>query len=196
MTHAQTLERPRRPFSVDEVDRMVEIGILREDEPLELLNGELTFMPPQGAAHSFVNTRLSRRLLRLFPESSHSVFDGKPLQLDARSLPEPDIAVLTGTLEEIFQHRSHPQGRDAVLVVEIAWSSQTWDRKKARAYARGGVPAYWLIDLAARRIEVYTQPGEDGQYQTVQILTESDDITVPTTDAVWSVSELLPPELS
>ena len=172
---------------------MVENGIIREDEPLELLNGELTLMSPQGIAHGNLIAFLTEELRYAF-DRSFGIYTGAPLQLDGRSLPEPDVAVVSAPVSSFIREARRPTGRDAVLVIEVAWSSQTWDRKKARVYARGGVPAYWLIDLAARRIEVYTQPGEDGRYQTVQILTEGDDITVPVAGFVWEVADLLPPE--
>jgi hypothetical protein len=45
--HAQTQHRTRR-FTVDEVLNMIEAGILGEDEPLELIDGELIHASPQG----------------------------------------------------------------------------------------------------------------------------------------------------
>jgi len=103
-----------------------------------------------------------------------------------------DIArALGGFTRHDDYFESHPTGRDALLVVELAWSSQRIDRRKAAIYAAGGVEVYWLIDLAARKLELRTTP-VDGAYQVTRILGEDDVVPLPESDVRWTVRELLP----
>lgn len=57
-----------RRFTGDEVMRMVEAGILGEDEKAELLDGTLSVMTPQGFDHGDVITRLTMTLARTCPQ--------------------------------------------------------------------------------------------------------------------------------
>lgn len=186
---AASAERQTRRFTVDEVLAMVDAGILREDERLELLDGELIVMPPQGPPHAGTTTRLDNRLHRIYG-TGYVVREAKPMIADERSLPEPDHAVFRGD-ERSFDAR-HPRGDEAVLIIEVAWSSQSTDRSKAALYARAGVPIYWLLDIDKRRLEVYSDPLGDGEYSLVRILGEHDEVTPPETTARWCVTDLLP----
>jgi Uma2 family endonuclease len=73
----------------------------------------------------------------------------------------------------------HPKGKEAVLVVEIGFSSQKLDRAKAAIYARAGVEVYWVLDLAARRLEVRTDPRSDGSYAVTTVLEGRDAVSLP-----------------
>ena len=73
------------------------------------------------------------------------------------SEPEPDVAVVRGTHRDYFQR--HPTPADSALVVEVANTSLRYDRGiKRRIYARARVPAYWIVVLAERCVEAYTDP--------------------------------------
>jgi Uma2 family endonuclease len=61
------------------------------------------------------------------------------------SEPEPDLAVVCGSIRD--HARRHPAPHEIVLVIEVAASSLTVDRAKARLYARAGIPAYWIVNL-------------------------------------------------
>jgi Uma2 family endonuclease len=92
-----------------------------------------------------------------------------PLDADDLSLPEPDVAV---TKVREFDE-NHPRASDVLLAVEASLSSISIDRGKARIYGRAGVPEYWLIDIARRNVEVYTDPAEDG-YRLIRIFGDTD----------------------
>lgn len=160
-------------FSVDDVQRMVEAGVLDETDKVELLHGVLVTMSPQGPIHSSLIALLADRLRANLPADSH-VREEKPLQASRHDLPEPDIAVVRG--EPRAWMEAHPTGRDALLVVEVAWSSQDVDLEKAAVYSRGGVPEYWLLDLPARQLRVFRGP--DGQDGWTEALTLVDDAEV------------------
>lgn len=168
---------------------MVEAGILGENEPLELIEGELVEVTPQGPPHAGLVARLVGQLSALYGQSL-SLRPALPLECGANSLPEPDLALIQGPAAEFM--RRHPRGDEAVLVIEIARTSHALDRLKAGIYARAAVPVYWLVDIPARRIEVHEEPQPDGRYRSVRVLAGSDTVTPPGTSAAWTVDELLP----
>ena len=179
---------PIRHFTVDEVDRMVEAGILDEDEPVELIDGVLEAVSPQSEDHAWLLDVIERALRGAYaPE--HVVRSQRPLRAGDRSRPEPDIAVLSGPLERY--HRRYPRCDEALLLVEVSVSTLERDHRKARVYAEAGAPELWIVDVAGRRLEIHTEPGPDG-YGVVTLLGESRAVTPPGTTAKWKIAELLP----
>ena len=167
---------------------MVDAGILREDEPVELLDGLLVEMTPQGPLHASATSGLADRLRAAYAGRA-SIREEKPLEAGKFSLPEPDIAVVRGP-SEAYASR-HPGGADTILVVELPVTSQPVDRSKAAIYATAGVRVYWILDLAARKLQVRASP-QNGSYQSAQILGEADAVTLPELAVEWRVRELLP----
>jgi Uma2 family endonuclease len=53
-------------------------------------------------------------------------------------------------------------GEDLVLLVEVIDSSEQDRTKKLVGYAAAGIPIYWILDLALRRLEIYRDPGPSG----------------------------------
>ena len=180
-------ERPRRRFTVDDVLEMVRAGILGEDEHVELIDGELIAMSPQGRPHMLVTIALRRRLEKAYEGRAYTA-DHSPLRVDAHHLPEPDIVVYRGDLE--FARDAADD--DPLLVVEIAATSLRHDEQKAALYARRGVPVYWLVDLARRQLRVHERPSPDG-YRTIRLLNEDEPVAVPDTGETWTVADVLPP---
>jgi Uma2 family endonuclease len=184
-----TAQAEHRRFTADEVLRMVESGVLGEDEPLELLDGELVVVSPQGPPHADAATTLHELLVKAYEEKGVQVRDDKPLLVSPVSLPEPDLAVVLGTRGSFTKR--HPRGDEAWLVVELARTSLPLDRAKAAVYAAGGVPVYWIVDVEARRIEVHADPHADGHYGVVHVLSEDDPAPLPGTDAVVRARDFL-----
>lgn len=182
-------ELPRRRFTVDEVMRMVEVGILHEDEPVELLEGELVVVSPQGPGHVFSCVELHDRLYEAY-RGIGSVREDKPLILSEHSLPEPDIVVARGTNTD-YAHR-HPEPDDVLLVVEISVTSQRLDRRKLGLYARAGIATVWRIDVPSGRIEAHTDPRPDGTYAVTEVFGRDDTVTPPGTELRLRVRDVLP----
>lgn len=182
-------EHRHRHFTADEVQRMLEAGILSEDEPLELLEGELVFVSPQDPKHVVATEKIRRELERVMGEHLHTRMHS-PIAAGPDNLPEPDVAVVKGSLNDYAER--HPAGSDLLLAVEVARTSQSGDRAKAAIYARAGVPVYWAVDLASRRVEVRSDPLPGGRYSRLEAYTEQDRIPVPGTDAAIAVRNLLP----
>lgn len=184
------LEETRtRRFTAEEVLRMVESGVLSEDEPYELLDGRLIVMSPQGPEHQTVAERLRRLLEAAYGGQAHTRTHST-IHGGADALPEPDVAVLRGPVDD-YLHRL-PEGSDLLLVVEVSRTTQAADRAKAAVYARAGVPVYWLVDLATRRVEVRTEPLLEGRYARLETHSEAHHLPVPGTDTTLPVRDLLP----
>jgi Uma2 family endonuclease len=185
---AQTLGISPRRFTAGEVVRWMELGAFRDDEHIELIEGELVEVTPQGPLHRNLVAVLGTRLTRLYPTAV--VSQSAPIDAGERNLPEPDVAVVEGG-EHAFRAR-FPKGSETSLVVEVAHTSRTLDRAKAAIYARAGVPVYWLVDVVAKRVEVYEGSQPDGTYRAMRQLSGDDTLTPPGTAAAWLVRELFP----
>lgn len=182
------LDFPRRLFTVDEVSQMVEKGILREGERVELLDGDLLVVSPQGPAHSARLAALAHTLTRVYGDVAHP---RTQMPLDARpyNLPEPDLAVVRGQPLD-YQHR-HPVGADTLLLIEVANTSQALDRRKIQIYAAAGVPVYWLVDLVARQIEVFSAPTNGGIFARRRVLGPEEEVELPEVGVRLAVSAIV-----
>jgi len=140
-----------------EYDRMVEAGVFQPEARLELVEGEIVNMTPQGSFHSTITQLLNDALREVFGKG-HTVRVQMPLAIDDRSEPEPDIAVVKGVPLDYLD--AHPD--TALLVVEVADTTLGFDRnRKKRIYAKNGIPEYWLVDVKAGRLEVYRDPMDE-----------------------------------
>jgi Uma2 family endonuclease len=142
-------------FTVARYLRMTELGILTSNDDVELLENYVLYKPPRNPPHDgtlqFVSKRLARHLLAGWD------IRGQSALVLPDSVPEPDVAVVRG--DETTYLTRHPSAADCGLVIEVADSSLLRDqRDKTRIYARAGVPAYWIVNLPDRRVEVYTSP--------------------------------------
>ena len=178
----------RHRWSRDEYEAMIAAGIFHPEARLELVDGEIVEMTPQGSAHATA-IQLIEDALRPAFGAGHAIRIQLPLALDATSEPEPDVAVVTGHPRDYKD--AHPD--TAVLVVEVAETSLTYDRlTKGSLYARSGIPEYWLLDLGRRQLEVYRRPQGEGFLDTASF-SETDRVApaaVP--DAALRVADLLP----
>jgi Uma2 family endonuclease len=151
------VERTRR-FTADEYERMVELGIFRENERLELIDGEIVEMTPIGHRHSACVSQLNERLVFGVRDRALVWVHG-PTRLGVGSVPEPDLALL----RRASYRSGSPRPDDILLVIEVAESSLPYDRTtKLRLYARAGVREYWVVSVAGEWIEVYRSPEGDG----------------------------------
>ena len=145
-----------------EYDRAVEGGAFEPDAQLELIDGELLAMTPEGSRHAAVIQLVAAGLRQVF-DSGFDVRVQHPLAADDYSEPEPDVAVVPGAIRDYMD--AHPTS--AVLVVEVSNESLHRDRTvKQRLYAASGIPEYWIVALPDHRLEVYRDPAEDS-YHTV-----------------------------
>ena len=154
----------RARFTVDDVARMVEAGLIDAGQSTELLEGEVLLMPSEGAAHIAFKAVLTRAFNRALPDSWWVAPDST-LHLSPEDAPEPDLYLLPAgaPLQPV-------DPATVALVVEIADSSLAHDLgRKASVYAVYGIAEYWVIDLRARRTHVLTRP-EAGAYRQIDVV--------------------------
>lgn len=158
-----------RPLSRAEYDRMVALGWF-EDERVELLQGMLVKMSPQGPRHMAVIRRLMRLLVIGVGERAEVQPQG-PLALTDDSEPEPDLALVpAGYIDELPSR--------AYLVIEVADSSLSKDRQlKTPLYAAAGIPEYWIVNIADSVIEVH-RDAQDGVYRQSFVCGPGDTLEV------------------
>uniref|UniRef100_A0A7V4ANL0 Uma2 family endonuclease n=2 Tax=Thermus tengchongensis TaxID=1214928 RepID=A0A7V4ANL0_9DEIN len=156
----------RHKISLEEFHRMVEAGVFPEDLRLELVEGELLEMSPIGKRHAAKVARLTALLAPLVPEKA-ILFVQSPLVVGESEL-YPDLALLPPRPD--FYEERLPEGKDALLVVEVSDTSLRHDLGvKVPLYAKGGVPEVWVVDLEGRRVLVHREPREEG-YKEVRPL--------------------------
>jgi Uma2 family endonuclease len=143
-----------RRWTRAEYGRLIDCGILREDDPVELVEGQLVVREPQRTPHA-VATQLAAEVLRGIFGPGWAVRVQLPLALGPASEPEPDVAVVRGAPRDFLEdHPSRP-----ALVVEVAGESLRLDRTtKAQLYARHRIPDYWIVNLRAGALEVRRRP--------------------------------------
>lgn len=152
------LEPPRHRFSRAQYERMVEAGVFGPGDRLELLEGEILDMAPQKSRHATAVTLVGDALRVVFG-AGVTVRVQLPFALDDRSEPEPDVAVVPGLPRDYRD--SHPDR--ALLLCEVSDATLSYDRgPKLRAYARAGIPEYWILDLVGGALEVCREPVQDG----------------------------------
>ncbi len=111
--------------------------------------------------------------------------------------PEPDVVIARGTCDIYL--RRHPDATDVVLIVEVSDTTYHRDRgKKWEANARSAIPAYWIVNLPRRRVEVYTDPTPEG-YRSRQDYHSGDAIPIVIDGqpiGQVAVDDILPPPLA
>lgn len=165
-------------------------GALGPDDRVELLEGVIVAMPPHETRHSAGVRRAQQALTRAVGERA-VIQVQLTLEAGATSVPEPDVAVLPGTIED-YDHR-HPRG--ALLVVEVADSSLPQDRlTKSRIYAAAGIPEYWILNVRHGCLEVHRRPDVVLRtYGERRVLGHDDKIELlALPGATVAVDELLP----
>jgi Uma2 family endonuclease len=154
---AAATDLPRRAFSVAEVERMVEVGLLQEDERLELIGGELVMMSPKGIRHEILKAALLRTWFQQLPDTL-SIIPETTFRLSADTYLEPDVVVF-----DRARGLKALNGDTALLAVEIADSSLGYDlARKPRIYAAFGVRELWVIDAVHLVTHVHRDPAPLG----------------------------------
>lgn len=151
-------EIQRKKFTTDEYHQLIETGLLKEGDRVELLEGEIINMAAMGSFHAGCVNRLTHLFTKAFSgEAIISVQN--PISISKYSEPEPDFALLRP--REDFYTESHPRPEDIYLIVEISVSSLEYDRGfKLPLYARAGIKEAWVVNLDESCVEVYTKPSE------------------------------------
>lgn len=182
-------------LTVENYHEMIAAGILTPDDKVELLEGALICKMSHNPPHRTAILKLQRVLPTILPANTFPQFQ-LPITL-ADSEPEPDGAIIFGTIDEFANH--HPRMPAVGLVIEISDSSLQQDRLvKRRIYAAAGIPVYWIVNLVNRTVEVHTGPAltADGHaYQPPTVFRPGSSVPVMLSGAAIgtiAVDSLLP----
>jgi Uma2 family endonuclease len=145
---------PVRRFTVEEYHRLGEIGVLTENDRVELIHGwivpKMTLNPP----HNHAVTALTEYFVQLARDCTVRI--QQPITTPD-SEPEPDAVIAIGSRADYKSRQPKPS--ECIIVVEVADSSLQEDQTtKLTLYAGAKVAEYWIVNLVHRRVEVYTQP--------------------------------------
>jgi Uma2 family endonuclease len=160
------VDAKRHRFTRADYHRMAEAGILQPDARVELIDGDIVEMSPIGRRHNSRVDWLNRALSRAVGDEAIVRVQGS-IVLDDNDEPEPDLVLLRPRAD--FYADKDATAEDVLLVVEVADSSEPYDRRtKAPLYARHGIPEYWLLDLTRNTLTRYLDPTPDS-YATTRV---------------------------
>jgi Uma2 family endonuclease len=157
----------RRKFTADEFEKMSEVGILTDEERVELIEGDIIVMGRIKGPHAACVNRLTRMLVLGTGERA-VVTVQNPVRLSTYTEPEPDLSLAHPRAD--FYRDAHPRPNQMYLAIEVMETTHSYDRKvKLPLYARNGVPELWLIDLPGQSLEVYRRPIGDQYTESQQL---------------------------
>lgn len=174
-------------FSVEEYHQMIEAGVLALRR-VELVDGLIVEMPPEGTEHSYYGQTLADRF-RLSLAGRALVRENKPITLLKKNEPEPDIAIVRLPASVYLSH--HPYGEDIYLLVEVSRSTLAFDTSiKRKTYATEGIQDYWIVDVVHKQLKIYRCPSE-GDYQEITTLNPNSVISpLAFSDVTISVEQI------
>jgi len=171
----QELEPQMHLWTIADYHQMIESGILDKGDRVELLEGKIVCKTPQRPFHASSVQRSSHLLFELLRDQAE-IRVNLPVTLGNRSEPEPHIAVVKLDANEYSLR--HPESEDIYLLIEVADSTITKDRKhKSSIYAKNQVLEYWILDLQRRQVYIFRQP-EAQSYREQFVLSSSDTVTL------------------
>lgn len=162
----QPQPQPRQfRFSVDEYYKMIELGILKDYEKAEIIEGELIDKTPVANRHAYTVDFLTKFFIKNVSDEI-LVRNQNPLRLSDYDEPMPDIVLADLTK---FDGKRHPRPEETLLVVEVSDTTLKYDRDtKLSLYAEAEIPEVWIVNLKNEIIEIHRQPS-NGIYQLAQI---------------------------
>ena len=152
---ARPLRTDHYCITVSQYHRMISDGYFADDDRVELLEGQLVNKMSKKPPHSTACTALITLFTRFVPDD-WLVRMQEPITLDT-SEPEPDLALVRGTLPDFKEN--HPTPIQSGLIVEVADTSLARDEGvKQIMYARNQISTYWIVNLVDQRVQVYREP--------------------------------------
>jgi len=166
----------KRLFTVQEYHKMLDAGILDEDDRVELIDGEIVEMAPIHMPHALRVARLNELFFRRLGGQA-LIWPQNPIRLSADTEVQPDVALLKP--RDYSQDQDNPGPEDVLLIVEVSDSTLASDRRvKVPLYARAGVSDVWLIGVHRGIVEVYSEL-RGGAYQQVRRVSKGEVVQVP-----------------
>ncbi len=166
-------------LTVRQFEKMIDMGIFRDEDHVELLGGLLVDKMVKNPPHNVAVGSLAAQFRGLVGPGWF-VNEEKSIELSRWSRPEPDVAVIRGQLRD---HSSrNPTAAEIGIIGEVSDSSYPKDRgSKWRKYAAAKIANYWIVNLALRQVEVHTTPlgrGKTAKYQDSRTYGEDEEVPV------------------
>ena len=179
----------KRLLTTDAYHHLLQAGMFDEDDRLELIEGQIVEMSPISSKHAARVNRLNRMFTQMLGERA-LVSVQNPIRLGEHSEPQPDLALLRPRAD--YYAGSHPEPADVLLVVEVSETLAGYDRDvKMPLYARAGIPEAWLLSLADKWIEVYSEPSPVGYLSVRRVLPGASLAPQAFPDMTVAVSEVV-----
>ena len=181
-----------RYWTVQEYHQMSDLGILDPSQRTELIAGQIILTTAKGTPHVLTLRLLATALKNALVDPAIFVSTQDPIRLDNFSEPEPDLALIKGTILDYTQ--AHPGAEDIYLVIEVADSTLKQDCEvKDKLYARSSIAEYWVIDIKNRQVQIFRDPTPTG-YSSQLILTETHSVSpLAFPEMILSIASILPP---
>jgi Uma2 family endonuclease len=162
----------RLRFSVDEYYQMIELGMLKNYEKAEIIEGELIKKMTIGDRHAAIVNSLTRFFVKNVSDDV-LVSVQNPVRLSDYNEPEPDVVL--ADLRK-YDGKRHPRPSEIILIVEVSDSTLKYDRDvKLALYAEAEVPEVWIVNLPNDIIEVHQKPSV-GIYQLAKIFKRGETV--------------------
>jgi len=179
----------KRRFTVDEYHRMAEVGILTEDDRVELIDGEIVEMTPIGARHAWCVLFLNEFFVKHLADRALVSPQG-PLRLGKNTQLQPDLALLRPPRDAY--RKTVPASADVLLVIEVADTSLERDRAiKLPRYAALDIREVWIVDVEGQAVEVSRAPSPSGYRDAQRVALDGFVSPAAFPDLRVSVAELL-----
>lgn len=169
----------RRAFTVDDVSRMMEAGLIGPEERFELIEGDIVMTSAKHIGHERIKHALNAAFVRAVGDDVYVAIESA-LQLGDDILVVPDLAVVSRSVYQAEPKSfARPRAQDVRLMIEVATTTLAYDRKiKARLYARHGISEYWIVDAGERIAWIHRGPRGD-DWEMVDERGPNDKLTTP-----------------
>lgn len=179
MTFHESMAVPRlAKLRVSDFLLLADAGVFENNTRTELIEGQIWVVNAIHTRHARAHSLLTGELwVSLKAMGSPLVLYTAPsTELSEYSLPEPDIVVGEASVAKTFA------GDLLRIAIEISDSTLDMDMgRKARLYAKSGVPEYWVVDVEAGVIrQMWAPAGESfGERRDVPFHAGIASATVP-----------------
>jgi Uma2 family endonuclease len=156
---------PRMRWTLAEFERLIEVGILTEEDRVELIQGELVPMAPKGNRHELVRDEIMNWMMEHKPSTLRLSSEIGWRPPDADTYVEPDLLICPRSFKGVTVPPT-----EVLLAIEIAHSSLRFDSTtKAKLYAVLGVREYWVIDARKLMTRVHSEPSGEGYASVIEV---------------------------
>ncbi len=176
-------------WTLERYHQAIDAGLF-DDQPIELLRGDLIVMPPEREPHAYYNSEVGD-YLRVLLGRRAKIREAHPITLPNNSEPIPDLAIVKPLGATYLEH--HPYPSDIFWLIEFSKATLNQDLTIKRSiYAEAGITEYWVVNLNNQELIVFRDL-DNGNYSTEEIYTTGRIFPRALTDIEVSVQRLINP---